>query len=187
MKAVIEERTSHGRGQGVFALGSFRKGDILYVGVLDDKPVTNHSHASQISKTQFGFHTGLSSKFNHSCDPNCGIVLNQSGGHNIVAMRDIAAEDEATYDYAMRNYRIEHFLAPCACGQANCRRSITGWKDLPQQRKDDYNGFVAPYLIEMDTESIQAATARKRKRVFRERTHRVSAIQQHPHFRPFSA
>ena len=152
MIAAIEERTADGRGQGVFTLGSFRKGDVLYVGVLDDRPITNHSHASQISKTSFGFHKGLSSKFNHSCDPNCGIVLNDSGGHNIVAMCNIAAEDEATYDYAMRNYQIEHFAGPCGCGQANCRRSITGWKDLPQQRKNDYAGFVAPYLIEMDAE-----------------------------------
>ncbi|WP_298465585.1 SET domain-containing protein-lysine N-methyltransferase [uncultured Erythrobacter sp.] len=154
MTTVIEERTAHGRGQGVFALGSFIKGDILYVGVLDGGPISNHSHASQISKTKFGFHKGLSSKFNHSCDPNCGIVLNESGGHNIVAMGDIAAEDEATYDYAMRNYLIEHFPGPCACGQANCRGSITGWKDLPQQRKNDYAGFVAPYLIEMDVELL---------------------------------
>nr|WP_298926062.1 SET domain-containing protein-lysine N-methyltransferase [uncultured Erythrobacter sp.] len=153
MTSGIEERIAHGRGQGVFALGSFRKGDILYLGMLDDRPIGNHSHASQISKTGFGFHKGLSSKFNHSCDPNCGIILNESGGHNIVAMRDIAAEDEATYDYAMRNFRIEHFTSSCGCGHANCRGSITGWKDLPQQRKEDYAGFVAPYLIEMDVES----------------------------------
>ncbi|WP_298337587.1 SET domain-containing protein [uncultured Erythrobacter sp.] len=152
MTAIIEERTTHGRGQGVFALGSFSKDDVLYVGVLDDRSTSNHSHASQVSKTKFGFHTGLSSKFNHSCNPNCGIILNDSGGHNIVAMRDIAAGDEATYDYAMRNYRIEHFTGLCACGHKNCRGSITGWRDLPQQRKDDYAGFVAPYLIELDLE-----------------------------------
>lgn len=152
MTATIEERTAHGRGQGVFALGPFRKGDVLYVGVLDDRPISNHSHASQISKTKFGFHQGLSSKFNHSCSPNCGIVVNDTGGHNIVAMCDIAAADEATYDYAMRNYRIEHFAGQCVCGHANCRGSITGWQDLPQHRKDDYAGYVAPYLIEMDIE-----------------------------------
>ncbi len=153
MTASIEERTASGRGQGVFALRSLNKGDILYVGVLDDRPTSNHSHASQISKTTFGFHKGLSSKFNHSCTPNCGIVLNDSGGHDIVAMCDITKTEEATYDYAMRNYRIEHFAGQCACGHANCRGSITGWKDLPQQRKDEYAGFVAPYLIELDQEN----------------------------------
>ncbi len=152
MTAMVEERTTPDRGQGIFALKSFKRGDILHVGVLDTNAIKNHSHASQLSKTRFGFHKGLSSKFNHSCDPNCGIIINQSGGHNIVAMRAICDADEATYDYAMRNYRIEHFPGPCSCGTANCRGMITGWKDLPQQRKDDYTGFVAPYLIEIDAE-----------------------------------
>ncbi len=157
MTPIIEERNAHGRGQGIFAVSPLKKGAILYLGILDNRPITNHSHASQISKTQFGFHLGLSSKFNHSCNPNCGIVLNASGGHNIVAMCDIAAADEATYDYAMRNYRIEHFAGACACGSPNCRGSITGWQDLPQQRKDDYAGFVAPYLVELDLENAAIA------------------------------
>ena len=156
MTVNIEQRTTPGRGQGIFALKSFKRGDTVYIGVLDGIPVKNHSHASQISKTEFGFHKGLGSKFNHSCDPNCGIMINTSGGHDIVAIDDIAEADEATYDYAMRNYRIEHFPGPCACGNTNCRSLITGWKDLPQQRKDDYVGFVAPYLIEIDREEAAA-------------------------------
>ncbi len=157
MKAIIEQRATPGRGQGIFALRSFARGDTLYVGVLDCSSSTkNHSHASQLGKTTFGFHTGLSSKFNHSCDPNCGIIINDSGGHDIVAMRAISTDDEATYDYAMRNYTIEHFPGPCACGNERCRKVITGWKDLPQQRKDDYAGFIAPYLIDLDREETEA-------------------------------
>lgn len=152
MTQLIEQRDTPGRGHGIFALRSFERGDTLYVGVLDNTPIENHSHASQIGKTRFGFHKGLGSKFNHSCDPNCGISINGSGGHDIVALHHIPAGDEATYDYAMRNYQIEHFPGPCSCGGANCRSAITGWKDLPQLRKDAYAGFVAPYLIEMDEE-----------------------------------
>lgn len=154
MTATIESRTTAGCGQGVFALKSFTRGEALYVGVLDDIPVRNHSHASQVSKTKFRFHKGLSSIFNHSCDPNCGIIINPSGGHDIVAFKHIRAADEATYDYAMCNYRIEHFPQPCSCGTTQCRETITGWQDLPQQRKDDYAGFVAPYLMEMDREIV---------------------------------
>ncbi|GAA4042975.1 SET domain-containing protein-lysine N-methyltransferase [Parerythrobacter jejuensis] len=150
MTAVIERRSTPGRGEGIFALKPFKRGDILYTGVLENASVTNHSHASQVSKTRFGFHIGLSSIFNHSCSPNCGIMINESGAHNIVAMESILAGDEATYDYAMRNYRIEHFPGSCSCGKTNCRNTITGWIGLPQQRKDDYAGFIAPYLLEID-------------------------------------
>jgi len=31
-----------------------------------------------------------------------------------------------------------------------CRGSITGWKDLPAERKADYGELVAPYLRRMD-------------------------------------
>ncbi len=159
MTASIEQRTTPGRGNGIFALRSFRRGEIVLIGELDETPIKNHSHASQLGKTKFGFHKGLSSKFNHSCDPNCGIVVNDTGGHNVVAICEILADEETTYDYAMRNYAIEHFPDACVCGAANCRASITGWRDLPEPRKEDYAGFIAPYLIEMDLENAAAEVA----------------------------
>lgn len=146
----IELRTIEGKGEGIFALRRFEAGETVLVGVLDADSVANHSHASQIGEHEFGFHRGLTSKFNHSCNPNCGIRINKSGAHDFVAMRPIAAHEETTFDYAMRNYRIEHFPDSCMCGNRQCRGSITGWQDLPPARKKAYAGFVAPYLIEMD-------------------------------------
>ncbi len=95
---------------------------------------------------------GLVTKVNHSCDPNCGIRLNFSGAHNFVAREPIVAGQEITFDYAMRNYTVEHFPAHCQCGSRHCRDHITGWKDLPGQRKADYRGFVAPYLPDIDNQ-----------------------------------
>ncbi len=154
MKTDIEVRTTSGRGEGVFALRAFEPGETVMVGILETSGIKNHSHASQIGKNEFGFHSGLSSKLNHSCDPNCGIQLNASGGHNFVAMRVMATDEEATYDYAMRNFTIEHFPDICSCEQDICRGSITGWKDLPDARKKAYRGFAAPYLIEMDRDNL---------------------------------
>lgn len=154
MIIATELRPTSARGEGVFALKCFEKGDIVLVGVLEKLSIANHSHASQIGKNEFGYHSGLSSKFNHSCDPNCGIQLNSSGGHDLIAMCRIEAEEEATYDYAMRNFKIEHFPHTCECGEMRCRGRITGWQDLPQARKDAYAGFAAPYLLEMDSELL---------------------------------
>ncbi len=120
------------------------------VGVIDCEVDRNHSHASQVSDGRFVIHAGLIPKVNHSCDPNCGIRLNASGAHDIVARKPIASGHEITFDYAMRNYTIEYFPAYCRCRSPLCRDRITGWKDLPAQRKMDYRGFVAPYLIEID-------------------------------------
>ncbi|MFE4668820.1 hypothetical protein ACFRI7_36680 [Streptomyces sp. NPDC056716] len=74
------------------------------------------------------------------------------GAHNFVARQSIPAGQEITFDYAMRNYSVEHFAAHCQCGAPGCRDRITGWKNLPAARKADYHGFAAPYLTDIDNQ-----------------------------------
>lgn len=138
------------KGEGVFATRPFHIGETVIIGVIDRELDRNHSHASQVSAERFVLLGGLVPKVNHSCDPNCGIRLNSSGAHDFVAREPIVAGLEITFDYAMRNFTVEHFAAHCLCGSRLCRDRITGWKDLPAQRKADYDGFVAPYLTDID-------------------------------------
>ncbi|WP_405930142.1 SET domain-containing protein-lysine N-methyltransferase [Streptomyces sp. NBC_00827] len=146
-----ELRESMGKGAGVFATRSFRAGEVVLAGVIEAELDRNDAHASQIGRHRFVRHGGLVPKVNHSCVPNCGIVLNASGAHDLLARIAIMIGQEITFDYAMRNYTIEHFPARCRCGTALCRGRITGWKDLPSDRRDAYRGFVAPYLLESPT------------------------------------
>lgn len=139
-----------GKGDGVFAVRPFRVGETVMVGVVQRRLAVNHSHASQVSQTEYVELAGLSSKVNHSCDPNCGVRGNPSGGYDLVARRAVAPGDEITFDYAMRNYQVEHFPALCQCGSALCRGVVTGWSDLSDLRKAAYAGWVAPYLLEID-------------------------------------
>jgi hypothetical protein len=82
---------------------------------------------------------------------------NDGQAFDFVARQPIGAGQELTFDYAMRNFTIDHFPAVCLCGAARCRGSVTGWKDLPAARKADYGELVAPYLRTMDDEIRQAA------------------------------
>ena len=150
MKDGFELRESSRKGEGVFATKSFKVGDIAMIGVIKEVLSGNHSHASQIGVNEYVLHAGLISKVNHSCDPNCGIRVNVTGAHDFVAMKEISINEEITFDYAMRNYTIDHFPKQCMCGSWRCRVKITGWKDLPDQEKMEYEGFVAPYLLELD-------------------------------------
>src|ERR1022692_2038829 len=140
-----EIQRTDAKGAGVFATRSFQVGETVMVGVIDRELDHNHSHASQVSEKRFVMHGGLITKVNHSCEPNCGIRLNASGAHDIVARQPITAGQEITFDYAMRNYSVEYFAA-------HCHDRITGWKDLPAERKADYRGFVAPYLTDIDNQ-----------------------------------
>ncbi|MHB1324814.1 MAG: SET domain-containing protein-lysine N-methyltransferase [Thermoleophilia bacterium] len=153
MKDGFELRDTAGRGEGIFATRSFKTREIVMVGIIEKVLDGNHSHASQIGENKYVLHAGSISKVNHSCDPNCGISVNETGAHDFVAMRDIIVDEEITFDYAMRNYGVNYFPKQCMCGSKICRGQITGWKDLPDERKKIYEGFIAPYLLELDAKS----------------------------------
>ena len=151
MKDGFELRVAFGKVKGVFATKEFKAGNTVMIGVVENFLDKNDFCASQVDENKYIRHAGLISKVNHSCNPNCGIKVNQNGVLILVAMRNIDASEEITFDYAMRIYSFDYFLMPpCECGSENCRRNITGYKDLPEQRKQDYAGFVVPYLVELD-------------------------------------
>ncbi len=154
LKNGVELKESSRKGEGIFATKSFKIGDIVMVGIIKEVLNGNHSHASQIGKNEYVLHAGWISKVNHSCDPTCGIRVNKTGAHDFVAIRDIMVHEEITFDYAMRNYGVDYFPKECMCGSKRCRGRITGWKDLPDERKKIYEGFVAPYLIELDAKYL---------------------------------
>lgn len=140
-----------GRNDGVYATRAFAAGETVILGVPGRRAPANHSHANQVSLTEWVFEDGLGPIVNHSCDPNCGVRVNEEvDGFDFVALVPIEAGDEITFDYAMRNYVIEHFPQTCLCGAAICRGTVTGWRDLPAGRKAAYGDFVAPYLREAD-------------------------------------
>lgn len=150
MTIDFELRSTPESGEGVFSIRSFQKGEIVMVGTIKCFVDQNNSHASQIAEAVYVIHDGLMPKCNHSCDPNCGIKVNATGAHDLVAIRSINVGEEITYDYSMRNYNIEYFPEECRCGSPKCRKKITGWKDLPEEKKAEYKPFSAPYLLEID-------------------------------------
>jgi uncharacterized protein len=77
---------------------------------------------------------------NHSCEPNVGFA----GNVVLVAMRDVAAGEELTTDYAL--FDVPATPMECACGTVSCRRLVTGddWRD-PELRAR-YAGYFSRYL-----------------------------------------
>jgi len=144
-----ELRKTDNKGEGVYATEDFKRNEIVMVGNLFEILKENDAWATQVGENKFIRRTGLSIKVNHSCSPNVGYYLNSSGGQDYIAFKDIKAGDEILADYAMGNYKIEHF-PECLCKSHECRKSITGWKDLSKEKKSEYEGFVTPYLVEMD-------------------------------------
>jgi len=78
---------------------------------------------------------------NHSCEPNLG----WADEYTLVALRDIAAGEELTDDYATSTVDPD-FVLYCHCETYRCRQVIEGtdWK-IPQLQKR-YAGQWVPYI-----------------------------------------
>ena len=146
-----------GKGGGVRATRAFQIGETVMIGELEGEVERNDSHATQISRTKWARHGGLGPIVNHSCDPNCGVEVNETGACDFIARVPISAGEEITFDYAMRNYSVDHFPNRCLCGSARCRGTVTGWRDLSEDRRAAYRGIVAPYLLELDRQGALTA------------------------------
>ncbi|MDE7114433.1 MAG: SET domain-containing protein-lysine N-methyltransferase, partial [Acetatifactor sp.] len=79
---------------------------------------------------------------NHSCSPNCGL----RGEITFVAMRDINADEEITFDYAFLDN--EDYQFQCSCGSLNCRKVITGFDWKIKELQNEYKEYFAEYLKE---------------------------------------
>lgn len=68
---------------------------------------------------------------NHSCDPNCDVIV-EDGRLWIETIRDVAAGEELAYDYQMtlatRHTPAAKKRFPCACGAAACRGTMLARK-----------------------------------------------------------
>lgn len=88
---------------------------------------------------------------NHSCEPNCGIILGREAGpFEVHALRSIARGEELTLDYATLESNIRYMPEICLCGVSECRGRVTGIADLPLERREELGPYVAEYLREAE-------------------------------------
>ncbi|MFB3915394.1 MAG: SET domain-containing protein [Terriglobales bacterium] len=75
---------------------------------------------------------GTAAFINHSCDPNCETEEDDDRRVWIVALRDIAAGEELTYDYNLYDGDDEE---PCFCGAAQCRGTMYSPEEARKRRR----------------------------------------------------
>ena len=77
---------------------------------------------------------------NHSCDPNLAI----QGQIVLVAMRDIAAGDELTIDWATTDDL--DYTMQCTCASPRCRGTVTGKDWMKRELQEKYRGWFCWFL-----------------------------------------
>jgi uncharacterized protein len=141
-------------GRGLFAVEPIRAGEIVAVKgghivttrQLDELPDPLPNSEIQIAD---GLHLVALSRqeyepvmlfINHSCDPNVGFA----GNVVLLAMRDVAAGEELTTDYALFDDDDTQMI--CQCNSPRCRKVIDGrdWRRPDLQQR--YRGYFSWYL-----------------------------------------
>jgi uncharacterized protein len=141
MGLIVKSSSLH--GAGVYSTTAIRKGTriIEYTGPRLTKEQSDGLYADNEVTYLFtmddpnvvidGF--GMAAFINHSCDPNC--ESDQFGNEIwIVAMRDIAAGEELTYDYCLWDGEPGD-EAPCYCSAKNCRGTMYSEEEIARQKK----------------------------------------------------
>lgn len=149
----IEVRSSGLLGKGVFTLRNFKKGDIVMRGIVEKVIENRGEHTFTIH----GCHVvleGPACLVNHSCNPNCMHVFNESGTFDFVARRNIDASEQITHDTSAYEYEVEHFSQKCLCGSDNCRGEVRGWKDLTKQQRESIREYTIPFLRHIEDAEV---------------------------------
>ncbi len=147
-------RPSPIHGKGLFAKGAIGKGEI--VAVKGGHVLTAPAWAAleptlgpadiQVSEDLFiapvtpAERDGNMLYTNHSCDPNLSI----QGQIVLVAMRDVAPDEELTIDWATTD--DGDYQMACRCGSAHCRGTITGKDWMKKELQTRYEGWFCWHI-----------------------------------------
>lgn len=133
------------KGRGVFATQKFAQGETVVVGIPIEEVAERTIYSFQMD---FNLYVNLDEPaivINHSCDPNTGVRNNQFGGYDFVALCDIEAGEELSWDYETTEYE-SIAVQRCLCGSLSCRGKTLGFKFREQMLRDRYGEYIAGYL-----------------------------------------
>jgi SET domain-containing protein len=141
MSLIVKSSSLH--GAGVYTTAAVKKGTrvLEYTGprltakacdgMYSDTEVTYLFAMDDGDTIIDGF--GMAAFVNHTCDPNCETdqIDNRIW---IIALRDIEAGEELTYDYNLFDGDAGE-KAPCYCGLKRCRRTMFSEEEVARQKK----------------------------------------------------
>lgn len=153
---MIEIREGH-LGKGVHATRPIEPGCCILRGWGPEVPERSR-HSFQVDHDRHIVIAGPIELINHSCEPNCGVLLRRGvDSLEIYALRRIEPGEELFTDYASFELEIEHMPGPCLCGSGSCRGRIGGYRDLPEDRRVALGPYLAEYLREAEVLVEQTA------------------------------
>ncbi len=140
MALIIRSSAIH--AAGCYTMDPIRKGArvVEYTGPRIPKEIADEKYENSPTTYLFGVGDGemvidghgTAMFINHSCDPNC--ETEEAGGRVwIMAIRNIKAGEELTYDYFL--YDGDDDEARCNCGSPQCRGSMYSPEEIRRRAR----------------------------------------------------
>jgi cyanophycin synthetase len=139
-------------GRSVVAVRDIAAGETVLKGWGVQAPRRSR-HSMQVDVDTHILPDGVMMLVNHSCEPNCGVLVRPAAREiEVRALRPIAAGEEITFDYNTFEYELDHGGGACQCGAAKCRGRVPGFKHVAAEVKARYGEYIAEYLRTLETE-----------------------------------
>jgi hypothetical protein len=141
MRDALVIRSSSIHAAGCYTARRIKKGARVceYDGPRFPKDVADERYQDRFVTYLFSVGTdevidgfGTAMFINHSCDPNCE-TEDEDGRIFVVAIRDIAAGEELTYEYNLHDSDEEEGI--CYCGAVNCRGTMLSEEEVKRRAK----------------------------------------------------
>jgi SET domain-containing protein len=150
----VEVRHSFIEGYGVFAANPINKGEIVLK--IDDSRIVDElhpldsgddpRHCDYLQAGKVVLMQIPERHINHSCSPNT-YVQTFDGIRRVIALRDIAADEEITYDYSINGNGDTVWV--CHCGASRCRRMIhSDFFHLPVGLQREYLPLLDDWFLQ---------------------------------------
>jgi hypothetical protein len=139
------------KGQGVFALRNFKKGEFIFRRrhghIVRNEDIPQLSEEDRIHLCELDWETSAvllppGCYLNHSCDPNA-----IRKGTDVYAWQDIREGEEITIDYRLNAFTGERW--DCSCGSPNCDGSvISSFFSLSEERQSAYLPYAPTFICD---------------------------------------
>ena len=133
-------------GKQAVAARAFGRGEVVTEG-FGPTTTERSMHTIQIDSDLHLVPPSPMKYLNHSCEPNCGLLV-RSGVDSleIHALRDLAAGEELTLDYETFEEEFEALTGPCLCRSPKCRGRLRGYGAMSEELRARYGMYIAEYL-----------------------------------------
>jgi hypothetical protein len=142
---IFALKQTNDKGWGIFALSNIPRFATVFKALSLARGPVRCSHSVQLDWDAH-VQMDLPARFiNHSCDANVGIVDNDMGAFDFVALRDLEVGQELTWDYGAAEFHSIS-IANCLCGSPLCRKDSLGFELAHRNIRQQYGKYYAKYL-----------------------------------------